>query len=103
MPTPRLHEDAELEVALTVEYVPPQLAKVLLFVEQEVRDGRSFPSSRAIRDYMGWLHDRASCDALMSLAAKGYVRIKARMPSGRGFRYEWELTNQHAQHSPRAL
>lgn len=69
----------------------PQLDKVLAFIKREIGAGKQFPSARQIRDHMGWLNDRASCDALMSLAAKGHLRVKNRTPSGRGWRYEWAL------------
>ena len=65
--------------------------KVLDFIAGEVVCGREFPRATVIRDHMGWKTTSGVSDVLTALVCDGRVRVKDRTPSGKGWRYEYEL------------
>ncbi len=64
---------------------------VLNFIRAEVAAGRGIPGGTQIAAHMGWLNANSGRDALMRLAARGYLDIESRRPSGRGWRYVYKL------------
>lgn len=73
---------------------PSNADAVLAFIRCQIARGEPFPSQRAIADFMGWKTDRGVPPVMMCLRAAGHVVVKERHPSGRGWRYEWELADQ---------
>lgn len=45
----------------------PQRQKVLAFLQEEIAQGRAFPSFAAIAEHMGWKHASSARDAVHGL------------------------------------
>jgi hypothetical protein len=71
--------------------LPYSRQKVLDLIAAEVSQGRSFPRAAVIRDRMGWKTTSGVSDVLTALVCEGRLRVKNRTPSGKGWRYEYEL------------
>lgn len=65
-------------------------AGVLAFIKAEIAAGRPMPTREQIAEHFGWSRQSA-VDALLALAAAGYLRTVDRRPSGRGWSYTFEL------------
>lgn len=69
----------------------PARAKVLAFIRSEIATGKGFPSVRVIAAQMGWATAWRASEAMIALAALGHLRVVNRIPSGRGFKNEYEM------------
>lgn len=72
----------------------PRLDAVHLFIEDELAAGHPFPSMQKISDHIGWKNANSAREALITLAYHGKLRVVRREPSGKGFRYFYELVGQ---------
>lgn len=72
-------------------HLGPRSAAVLDFIRTEVTAGMGIPSPRRIGCYMGWKGKQSGRDALLRLAAAGYLSITiVDLPRGR-WRYAYVL------------
>jgi len=53
---------------------PPQRARVLAFIKEEIGGGRGFPRPRKIADFMGWLNEQSARDVLIGLCGDGHLK-----------------------------
>jgi hypothetical protein len=71
--------------------LPPNAAKVLAFATEFQDLHGVFPSRAHVIEHMGWAHHASYSDVMFTLVNAGRVRIIGREPSGRGFRYFFDL------------
>lgn len=69
----------------------PNASKVLTFASEFQATHGMFPSRAHVIDHMGWNHHATYSDVMFTLVNAGKVRIIGREPSGRGFRYFFDL------------
>lgn len=83
------------ERASGVAWAKPRIGRagVLAFIKSEIASGRPMPTREQIADHFGWTRQSA-VDALLALAAAGYLRTVSRRPSGRGWSYTFELVEE---------
>lgn len=54
--------------------LPPQRARVLAFIKEEIARGRGFPRLRTIAEKMGWAHADSARAVLLALCGDGHLR-----------------------------
>ena len=69
----------------------PRSAAVLEFVRTEVAAGMGIPQPGRIGQYMGWKGSQSGRDALIRLAAAGYLRMEVVTLSGGRWNYAFSL------------
>ena len=68
-----------------------QSLKAFDFIKAEVKAGRKFPTATAVAAHMGWRNACSGNDCLMRLAANGWLEVKNRELSGRGWKYTYAI------------
>lgn len=78
---------------MAVQRVGTQRERVFQFIQAEVARCGRFPSATAIRNHMGWKTTQGVSDCMTALVCDRKLRVKSRTPSGRSFRYEYEIAD----------
>lgn len=75
----------------------PSQARVLLFIEAEIRAGRGFPSNEAVAAHMGWKNSASAVHVFQALCGWGCLRRRwIKMESG-GSRLAFELAKEQQE------
>ncbi len=73
------------------DHLRPRSAAVLDFIRTEVAAGMGIPAPGRIGQYMGWKGSQSGRDALIRLAAAGYLRMEMVTLSGGRWAYAFSL------------